>query len=349
MERTSFPVLALTGILVLSVAFSSFAFQKDVLFEKEDLMDLELVTNLKSLKGSKSDTIFFSTFIKFKNASGMVDSVPVDLRARGNSRRAQCFFPPLWLKIPNGAAKNTPFHGNRSLKLVVPCQEGQYYNDLITKEYIIYRLYEGISPYYFRTRMINLTLTDSPNKKSKTYTLNAFVIEDVDNVAENYEAKGIKSGLIHPHLVNDTLALTQDFFSFMIGNTDWSNATQHNVRMLDLGEGKYVPVAYDFDYSGFVNAPYALPYDYLPIKSVTERLYRGICRNQELTQWVRSYFLQHETEIMEILNRYQTNLPRSEFELARNYLEEFFRILKNETSFQSQMISNCQKYSLIEN
>ncbi len=233
-------------------------------------MDLEIVTNLRSLKGSKSDTVFFSTLIKFKNDSGVADSVPVDLRARGNSRRAQCFFPPIWLKIPNGESKNTPFHGNRSLKLVVPCQEGQYYNDLITKEYIIYKLYEGISPYYFRTRMIKLTLTDRQGKKNKTYTLNAFVIEDVDNVAENYEAKGVKSGLILPHLVNDTLALTQDFFSFMIGNTDWSNATQHNVRMLDLGKEKFVPVSYDFDNAGFVNAPYAIPYDYLPIENVTE-------------------------------------------------------------------------------
>ena len=349
MERTSFTALVSTIILVLSVAFSSFAFQKDILFEKEDPMDLELVTNLKSLKGSKSDTIFFSTFIKFKNASGMADSVPVDLRARGNSRRAQCFFPPIWLKIPNGAAKNTPFHGNRSLKLVLPCQEGQYYNDLITKEYIIYKLYEGISPYYFRTRMIKLALTDRQGKKNKTYNLNAFVIEDVDNVAENYEAKGVKSGLIYPHLVNDTLALTQDFFSFMIGNTDWSNATQHNVRMLDLGEDKYVPVSYDFDNSGFVNAPYAKPYDYLPIENVTERLYRGICRNQELTQWVRTDFLQREAKILEIMDRYQNDLPHSEFESARNYLVEFFEILRNDTSFESQMISNCQKYNFIEN
>jgi hypothetical protein len=349
MKRTSFTAFGLVGIVVLSISFSSFAIQKDILFETEEPLDVVLAANLKSLKASKSDTIFFSTFIKYKNASGMADSVPVDLRARGNSRRAQCFFPPLWLKIPNGEAKNTPFHGNRSLKLVVPCEDGQYYNDLITKEYIIYKLYEGISPYYFRSRMIKLTLTDTQTKKTKTYTLNAFVIEDVDNVAENYDAKIIESGLILPHLINDTLALKQDFFAFMIGNTDWSNATQHNVRMLDLGEKKYVPVSYDFDYSGFVNAPYAVPYDYLPIDRVTQRLYRGICRSPELTQLVRTGFLQRESKILEIMDRYQSQLPKSEFASARNYLEEFFTILKNDTSFESQMISTCQKYNLIEN
>jgi hypothetical protein len=135
----------------------------------------------------------------------------------------------------------------------------------------------------------------------------------------------------------------------MIGNTDWSNATQHNVRMLDLGKEKFVPVSYDFDNSGFVNAPYAVPYDYLPIENVTERLYRGICRNQELTQFIRTDFLNSEPKILEIMDRYQSFLPRSEFELARKYLVDFFEILRNDTSFESQMISNCQQYNFIEN
>jgi hypothetical protein len=197
--------------------------------------------------------------------------------------------------------------------------------------------------------LINLTLTDRQSKKGKTYGLTAFVLEDVDNVAENYEAKTKDSGLILPQLINDTLALKQDFFAFMIGNTDWSNTTQHNVKMLKKGEGKFIPVAYDFDYSGFVNAPYAVPYNYLPIKQVTERLYRGICRNDALTQFVKNDFLQSETQIFTTLEKYRTFLPKPEFESARNYLLDFFSILKNESEFQSKLAGACQKYNLIEN
>lgn len=334
----------LTYVLLISLAHHSVAYQKDRLFAEQVPLDLEIVTNIKFLKNSESDTVFFSSFLKFKDAVGNPDSIPVDLRARGNSRRAQCFFPPLWLKIPNGEAKNTIFQGNRSLKLVLPCQEGEYFNHLAVKEYVIYKLYEEISPYFFRTRLINLTLIDRQNKKNKSYSLNAFVLEDIDQVAKNYQAKQKETGLVFPHLINDTLALSQDFFAYMIGNTDWSNTTQHNVRMLDIGNGKYVPVAYDFDYSGLVNAPYAVPYDYLPIKNVTERLYRGICRNPELTEWVRTHFLQKETRLLKILDDNRVYLSDSEFNSAREYLSEFFDILKNDLAFQSRMIGSCQEY-----
>ncbi|RIW18583.1 hypothetical protein D0X99_02550 [Algoriphagus lacus] len=334
----------LTLVLVVSLLPRSAAYQKDKLFADQVPLDMEMDTNIKFLKNSESDTVFFSSWLKFKDSAGNPDSIPVDLRARGNSRRAQCFFPPLWLKIPNGEAKNTIFQGNRSLKLVLPCQEGENYNHLAVKEYVIYKLYEEISPYYFRTRLVNLTLIDRQNKKAKSYSLNAFVLEDIDQVAKNYQAKQKKTGLVLPHLINDTLALSQDFFAFMIGNTDWSNTTQHNVRMLDIGNGMYVPVAYDFDYSGFVNAPYALPYDYLPIKNVTERLYRGICRNPELTEWVRAYYLQKETQLLKILDENRIHLSNSEFDSARAYLSGFFDILKNDLAFQSQMIGSCQQY-----
>lgn len=349
MKRISFIAKALTFALLIGVSLRASAFQKDILFASEAPLDLEIVTNFKLIKGSKADTVFFPTFIKFKNGEGKPDSVPVNLRGRGNSRRAQCFFTPLWLKIPKGATKNTPFEGNRSLKLVLPCQEGEFYNQLVAKEYIAYKLYEQVSPYFFQTRLINLTLTDRQNKKGKTYALTAFVLEDVDNVAENYEAKTKDSGLILPQLIHDTLALKQDFFAFMIGNTDWSNTTQHNVKMLDKGDGKFIPVPYDFDYSGFVNAPYAIPYDYLPIKKVTERLYRGICRSNDLTKFVRADFLAHQSQIFTTLEKYRSLLPSSEFESSRNYLMDFFSLLKSETSFQAQIANACQKYGLIEN
>jgi hypothetical protein len=121
----------------------------------------------------------------------------------------------------------------------------------------------------------------------------------------------------------------------MIGNTDWSNTTQHNSKMLDIGQRKFVPVPYDFDYSGFVNAPYAIPYDYLPIKKVTDRLYRGICRSHELTQFVKGDFLGRESQILSTLATYQSTLSSA--------------ILKNEAAFNSQITQACQKYNLIGN
>lgn len=334
-------------ILVFIADLKVYGFQKNALFEFEEPLNLEIVTNLKALRQSKSDTVFFSTYLKYETSEGNWDSLPTNLRARGNSRRGRCYFPPLWLKIQKGTVKKTLFQGNRSLKLVLPCQQQvQTYNDLITKEYIAYKLYEVVSPYHFKTRMVNLSLTDQQNRRDKTHSITAFLIEDVDKVAKRHGLKRIKSRLVMPQFVNDTLALQQDFFAFMIGNTDWSNTAQHNVRMLDRKGHKHIPVSYDFDYAGFVNAPYALPYDYLPIKSVTERLYRGICRDPALVQYVRNQFLMNEEAFLSIMDQFQPQLPKSEFNAAKRYLMDFFVILKNDKPFREQILNKCEPYDL---
>ena len=70
----------------------------------------------------------------------------------------------------------------------------------------------------------------------------------------------------------------------MIGNTDWSVPNQHNCKVLsgmniehsDLG----TIVPYDFDYSGLVDADYAVPYEGLALESVRERRYRRNLQNR---------------------------------------------------------------------
>jgi hypothetical protein len=152
--------------------------------------------------------------------------------------------------------------------------------------------------------------------------------------------------MVMPNSINDTLALHQDFFALMIGNTDWSNTSQHNVKILERKEGNRIPVPYDFDLSGFVNAPYALPYDYLPIKTVQERLYRGICRDIELVNHVKNQFLMNEKIFQETMGSFQNEINSNEFKMARNYLSGFFDILKNESEFNEQILSKCIPYNI---
>ena len=72
----------------------------------------------------------------------------------------------------------------------------------------------------------------------------------------------------------------------MIGNTDFSPVAGppgedccHNY-VLFKGEGANItPVPYDFDQSGFVDAPYANPNPRFKIRSVKQRVYRGRCGN----------------------------------------------------------------------
>jgi hypothetical protein len=344
--KNGFKYVSLLILICFFFQIEGIAFQISPLFASEKPLEVELITSLEELKQSKSDTVFFSTLLRYQTDQGEWDSLEVSLRARGNSRRAKCQFPPIRVKIKKKDSKNTIFSEDKALKLVIPCQYNYAYNDLIMKEYICYKFYETVTPYHFKTRLVNLTLTDIKNRKSKTYNLRAFLIEDDDQVAQRFNAKVSKAKMVMPHSINDTIALQQDFFAFMIGNTDWSNTVQHNVKVVELKGDKNIPVPYDFDLSGFVSAPYALPYDYLPIKTVQERLYRGICRESDLVNYIKNQFLLNEKVFQETLNTYQKEINSNEFKIARNYLNSFFEILKNDKEFNAQILSNCTPYTI---
>src|ERR1044072_481256 len=67
-------------------------------------------------------------------------------------------------------------------------------------------------------------------------------------------------------------------FEYMIGNLDVSIYEQHNVKLVQLPARKGDAIPYDFDYSGLVDAVYALPQAGIGVTTVRERLYRGPCR-----------------------------------------------------------------------
>jgi hypothetical protein len=67
-------------------------------------------------------------------------------------------------------------------------------------------------------------------------------------------------------------------FQYMVMNTDWNLGSSHNTKfVLEEGSESPIVIPYDFDYCGLVNAPYARPYETLPIKNVRDRyfMYRG--------------------------------------------------------------------------
>jgi hypothetical protein len=171
-------------------------------------------------------------------------------------------------------------------------------NDLILKEYLCYKILEPITPYFFHTRLVDLELTDLSGKP-KTYSVKSFLIEDDDLIANRFNGKVVEQD-IHPLTLSDTTVVLFDFFQYLIANTDWSAAQQHNVKIIQTANKK-IPLTYDFDMAGLVNAPYATVSEALTISSVQERLYRGFCRNESLMQYARSEYLRLEPAIMKVI------------------------------------------------
>lgn len=309
-------------------------------FVEQQPLSLALAFSFKEIKKSMVDTVYFATQLRFKNDAGAWDSIPMEIRARGNFRRNNCFFPPLRLKFKKKDVEKTLFTGNKNFKLVLPCQTAKSGNDLLMKEYLAYKLLEPVTPYHFHTRLADVAITDKGGKP-KTYPVRAFLIEDDDLIADRFHGKVIETQ-IHPLHLNDTAAVVNDLFQFMIANTDWSASAQHNTKVIQLEPNKKIPLAYDFDMSGLVNAPYATVNETLPISSVQERLYRGFCRNEAVVQYVRSEYLKHESEMMKVIDNHQSYFNANDFAGIKKYIGEFFEILKNDRRFSDAIVKGCR-------
>jgi hypothetical protein len=111
---------------------------------------------------------------------------------------------------------------------------------------------------------------------------------------------------------------------------------------MQVGGRHYIPLCYDFDMSGIVNAPYAIVNSQLNISGVRHRLYRGICRDPELFQHVRAVYLENEPEIWKSFDAVAPHLSQFDVKDLRKYLGEFFDVLKNDNKFKSQILSICR-------
>jgi len=311
------------------------------LFLDETPLEIKLSIAVKDVKAITTDTVYTPYMMYYKKGNDW-DSIKIEVRARGNFRRKECYYPPLRVKMKKDDVKGTIFEGSRSLKLVLPCKQVKE-NSLIMKEYICYQMYEPISKYTFNTRLANIEFTDLNNKKIQRVQFAGFFIEDDDVVAKRHKGKVVEDLKLHPKALQDSNSVRHDMFQYMVANTDWSTTFLHNAKVIQLTESKkYIPLAYDFDMAGFVNAPYATANETLGIATVRERLYRGFCRSDEVMQAIRNEYLSKEKDILAVVKRYESSIDPKEFASMMKYMDEFFTTFKSDTKFKYSISDKCR-------
>lgn len=339
-SKSLFCYLAAMSLIFFSI--SVWAQAPNDLFESEEELILDFGFSFKEIHKSNEKSERFPVRIKFEE-NGTVDSVEAEVRARGNFRRDKCQLPPLKLRLKKKKRAGGIFENHKNLKLVLPCSESGDGDKLIRKEYLAYKLYEEVNPYFFKTRLVKLNITDFSNKKTKTYQLQGILIEDDQVVAKRFGGQLVKDLRLSPFRVQDSIGIRHDFFQMMIANTDWSTMAQHNITMMTLGQGKYVPLPYDFDMSGLVNAYYARVSELLPIKTVRQRLYRGVCWEESLFDHTREEFIRLQPAISEVMEKHEFLFDSKEMDRIRDYLNGFFEILHDDRKFKSEILDNCRK------
>ena len=331
-----------TFLIILCATTFVFAQEEPkVLFQTQDIIPIQISFSNRDLKKNDNDTIYFDAAMKFQTIDGVWNDINVGVRARGNFRRSTCYFPPIKMKIKKSDAKGTIFKGNKKLKLVIPCLQEKNKNDNILKELIGYKLYEIISPYHFKTRQVAIDFDEIKRKKIVKHDLNGFFIEDDKNVAKRFGGK-VFERFIHPLAMNAEASIQNTFFQYMIGNTDFSVAYQHNGKLL-YADKQIIPLPYDFDMSGLVDPSYAVANEALGLRDIQDRAYRGFKRDEALMNDVRSQFLNNKEAFFAIIDGFKTQFdnPKEHQEVV-DYIASFFDVIESDKLFQSNIIDKMR-------
>lgn len=216
------------------------------------------------------------------------ESLPVRLSPRGITRlrKETCQFPPLRVEFAAPPAAASLFAGQRRLKLVTHCRPSNAHQQYVLLEYTAYRLYNQLTPLSFRVRLAQIDYVEDDGTTFVSRL--GFFIEDLGDVARRNGMSEARVGERIPvSTLNPADAARFAIFQYLIANLDWAmqagpagDTCCHNSRLITpVGSAMLTTVPYDFDYSGFVDAPYAVPPESINVSSVRSRRYRGFCRH----------------------------------------------------------------------
>ena len=278
------------------------------------------------------------------------ETLPIRLSPRGITRRRSetCSFPPLRVEFPQKPAAASLFAGQRRLKLVTHCRPAESFQQYLLLEYSAYRLFNLLSPVGFRVRLASIDYAE-PDGRKRTQRL-GFFIEDLDDIARRNGLADAKVGLKIPAAQLDPrYAARVALFEYMVSNIDWSmhagpvgDECCHNIRLLTAVAGRppYIPVAYDFDYSGLVNAPYAVPPEGIRADDVRQRIYRGYCRDNGQALIAAAEFRAKRPELEAVYSRIPEMSARTRGK-ALSYLLGFFNDIASDETMRTKLFKTC--------
>jgi hypothetical protein len=316
------------------------------IFNSSNPLEVRLVSNYKNFRKDKFKDEYQSAWISFKTKSGEIYEDSIRIRARGNFRRKTCYSPPTRLNFKKSAftPRDTSSYMDK-IKLVSVCKSSKQYKEYIIKEFLVYKMYELLTDYSFRTRFFNLTTVDTHKGKMQETSNPAFIIEDISSVGMRNDAMEIEVKGVSEYSIDAQLATDMAVFQFMVGNTDWSVPGVHNIKLVKPNDHSiHTPIAipYDFDYTGFVDADYAIPSEKLGIESVKQRVFRGVCRSNEEYERAFRNIKKIKPQILELIEQVD-GLSDYTRKTSVKYINSFYSLIENEGMVRSYFIDGCKK------
>ena len=313
-------------------------------YQADRPLEISLTTNLKRIRSDKGDKApWRPAMLSFIDSAGKRYSIPAQIKTRGIWRLKNCEFPPLRLNFKSESTKGTLLQGIDKPKLVSFCQNNDDYERYIMEEMQLYRIFGLLTPASHRARLLKMSYADSATGKVQA-TRFAILLEEPEVVAARLGGSLVDlKGALPRDLVTGQDALAA-VFQYLIGNTDWSTYALHNMELVRREDGDHLPIPYDFDFSGAVNATYATVDPKLPVQHVRDRLFRGYCHEPEDFQKVFSLFNEKKSAIYALYSdSIGSRLPKKTVEETLKYFDDFYATINNPRRAKNDIMDACIK------
>ena len=338
----SFAAALLTGVAGAQTSDSTKRADVPAFFQSQDPIEVTFTTNIGKIRGDKRENPpWRPATLTYRGTEGSLVTVPVKARTRGIWRLKMCEFPPLRLNFSKETSKGTIFNTLDKPKLVSYCHDMDSYEQYILQEYQLYRIYQLLTPVSHKARLLKFVYADSADGKVRARRY-GIVMEEPNALAARLggnviEQKGARASDLDP--LQDALF---GVFQYFIGNTDFSVAGLHNVELFFSSTGGVMPIAYDFDFAGAVNARYAVPDSTLRIPSVRQRLFRGYCTDPDAYGKAFAVFNEKKPEIYALYSDSIGKLmDRGTVKETLRYFDEFYDTINNQRAAKRSIIESC--------
>ena len=309
-------------------------------FQDESIIDVTLEMDMKDLLGKKQKERFLPATITMAFRDGESITEQIRVSVRGNFRRETCYMPGLKLDFHNPTSKR--LYKLDKLKMVCGCGSGSDNEQLVLKEYMVYKMYNQFTERSLRVRLLKVTFKDAAGKK-KPYVQHAFFLEDIDEMAKRHNMIEVEGSVYNTELTDRQQMTMVAMFEYMIGNTDWSVPNYHNIKLMGSKDKSSRPIAipYDFDICGFVDPAYATVDEQLNIENVRQRLYRGFARSMDELQSTIKIFNEKKDVVYALIQSF----PLFEQKTKQNcigFIDEFYKSINSPKVVQAVFIDGAR-------
>lgn len=302
----------------------------EYLTEKEGAK-LTLEMDFTTLLENRKTSTYYPAMLTDENGK----SFKVEVKPRGKYRRKKCEMPPIKIKFSKKNLRAESLDTLNEIKISLSCFDDAQSDELVVKEYIAYRMFEHLTQASVRARLIRLTIKDTHVEKSKRSML-CLMVEDEEETVARMKGKVVEQYGISPDSLIMNQAALVSMYEYMIGNTDWEIGMMRNVRLIRSEESaKVLVIPYDFDFSGFVSAPYASPSSESGLKTVRDRFLMANGIKPEALKRATQALRNAKKDLLAMCRSKHLSKDTSTEVMA--YLETFFQMIEEKDEVPSTM------------